>query len=645
MPLSASSASRASERLARLRERAAALDVTLPPIAAEPRWWPPYLRDLPPPLLPTSATPRGIAAGIWRHTWPLILVTTLINIASSVAEALLPRALGLLVDSGLEAGIGPHLLPGAAAFVGLVGVIALMMGLDQAASEASWLHGMLAGVRRVVEDSARHGVALGARMPTGDITTTATVDTEYLGTLLVFVPAAAARIVSLIVVAYLMVQVSVPLGIGVLVGMPVVTALVAGIIKPLQKRQAAQREAQGELTALGVDAVAGLRVLRGVGGEEEFCRRYRAQSQQVRRRGIATAGWSAALSGCRDGIPALATTAIVVASVLMVAHSRMSVGDLVAFYGYTAFLAQSLSTLTGSIQIGTRTWVALKKLATLAEAVARDVDEAPDPDRGDIDIAGLPLTDPDSGVSVAAGRVSALVGVDPAATAALARRLACAQPGATLIGEVEARRLGRQACRDAIVLTEADFGLFAGTLGDNVAGARALAADPDDLACLIVADHIANVTGQPAQPDVTDPAEMDAEIGRALDAAAAGDVVTSLPAGVNGRLAEGGRNLSGGQRQRVALARALATNAAVLIAIEPTSALDSHTEARIGKALAEHRRGRTTVIVTSSPLVLDHCDEVIFCDAKRHVRGHHRDLLATCAAYRQVVGRGGEEVS
>ena len=76
------------------------------------------------------------------------------------------------------------------------------------------------------------------------------------------------------------------------------------------------------------------------------------------------------------------------------------------------------------------------------------------------------------------------------------------------------------------------------------------------------------------------------------------------------RITERGRSLSGGQRQRLALARSLVADPPVLVLDEPTSAVDSHTEARIAAALHEAREGRTTVVLTSSPLVLDRADPV-----------------------------------
>ena len=63
----------------------------------------------------------------------------------------------------------------------------------------------------------------------------------------------------------------------------------------------------------------------------------------------------------------------------------------------------------------------------------------------------------------------------------------------------------------------------------------------------------------------------------------------------------------------------------MLILVDPTSALDAHTEARIARRLHEARRGSTTLVFTSSPLLLDQCDEVIALGADGRVVGRRED--------------------
>jgi len=213
----------------------------------------------------------------------------------------------------------------------------------------------------------------------------------------------------------------------------------------------------------------------------------------------------------------------------------------------------------------------------------------------------------------------AVVGADPDESARIALRLGRHGSGAdddsplseVRWGRAVLRELGLAEVRGRIVVAESTPHLFTGTLIDEL-DVRGGASREQLLTAMRVAD--------------------------------AADVLDSVPDGLDGEVEEKGRSLSGGQRQRVALARALLTDAEVLILIEPTSAVDAHTEARIALRLAEHRRGRTTVVVSASPLVLDAVDEVALVEHGRvTATGPHRTLMSEHTAYRRVVSRSDDE--
>jgi ABC-type multidrug transport system fused ATPase/permease subunit len=122
--------------------------------------------------------------------------------------------------------------------------------------------------------------------------------------------------------------------------------------------------------------------------------------------------------------------------------------------------------------------------------------------------------------------------------------------------------------------------------------------------------------------------------------AAAHDIVEALPGKLDGEVAERGRTFSGGQQQRLRLARALIADPEILILVEPTSAVDAHTEARIAARLGAARAGRTTVVCSTSPLVLDRADHVLYVeDGAVVAEGTHHDLLDDVPRYAHTVVR------
>jgi ABC-type multidrug transport system fused ATPase/permease subunit len=163
---------------------------------------------------------------------------------------------------------------------------------------------------------------------------------------------------------------------------------------------------------------------------------------------------------------------------------------------------------------------------------------------------------------------------------------------------------------------------------------------------ILVADHEADLFAGRLRELLGGHGDLDdATAARALRAAVAEDIVQGLADGLDAAVDARGRNLSGGQRQRVRLARALVADPEILLAVEPTSALDAHTEARVAQRLRGARAGRTTLVTTTSPLVLDHADTVLhLVDGKVAARGTHRELLAGEPGYRALVARdAGEE--
>jgi len=88
----------------------------------------------------------------------------------------------------------------------------------------------------------------------------------------------------------------------------------------------------------------------------------------------------------------------------------------------------------------------------------------------------------------------------------------------------------------------------------------------------------------------------------------------------------------------------LALDPQILILVDPTSAVDAHTEALIAERLASHRRGKSTIMTTVSPLLLHYADRVAFLfNNQVTAYGTHEELLRTNPDYRRTVARALDE--
>ncbi|HEY4310994.1 MAG TPA: ABC transporter ATP-binding protein [Pirellulales bacterium] len=123
------------------------------------------------------------------------------------------------------------------------------------------------------------------------------------------------------------------------------------------------------------------------------------------------------------------------------------------------------------------------------------------------------------------------------------------------------------------------------------------------------------------------------QIERAAKIAAADQFIRQLPDGYDTWLAEEGSNLSGGQRQRLAIARAVLLEPPILLLDDPTAAVDAQTEHEILEAIDRAMQGRTSIIVTHRPAVLQRADLVLVMDQGCIVEAGSHDELSRCAGH------------
>ena len=603
--------------------------------------------------------PPSIGAGallrwLLRRAAVPVALATLAACTSNIIQATVPAFLGQALDAGIENGLNARVWGIGALLLVLFVVYAVGDTMLSYFGVAAWMRTAFDVDRLVGRQVSATGADLSRQVSTGEVATIIASDAEYLGNLIEYLPALLGAAASFIVVAVLMLRTSVSLGLVVILGMPLVAAIVTLVIRPLQKRQAVQREAQSAVTTITTDTVSGLRILRGIGGEDVFARRYREASQELRRRGVEVASSQATLMTLQVLLPGLFAAIVVWIAARMAVSGSLTPGGLITFYGYTAYLSWPLWVFTNSVQDYTRAIVGARRLSRLLEVTpaAGSLVERLDLDPAAARPVSGNLVDTGSGLRLEEGRMTALVCPDPEVSAELATRLGRftdSGPTVTLAGRpLTTMPLGQ--VRASIVVSGATAQLFTGTLREALDVRGGPDPQPAGVTDLVRAEA-ERTTGADVDQQVRAQereAPGDDRLLEAIEIADAGDVLTSLSEGLAGMITEKGRSLSGGQRQRVALARALLTEAPALVLIEPTSALDSHTEARVAARVHRARAGRTTVVVTASPLVLEACDEVVFLDSSgaELLRSTHRELMAMArsgdaqaADYRAVVSR------
>ena len=603
---------------------------------------------------PPSLGAGALLRWLLRRAAVPVTLATLAACTSNIIQAIVPAFLGQALDAGIENGLNGRVWGIGALLLVLFVVYAVGDTMLSYFGVTAWMRTAFDVDRLVGRQISATGKDLSRQVSTGEVATIIASDADYLGKLIEHVPALLGAAASFLVVAVLMLRTSVSLGLIVILGMPLVAAIVTLVIRPLQKRQAVQREAQSAVTTITTDTVAGLRILRGIGGEDVFARRYRDASQELRRRGVEVASSQATLMTLQVLLPGLFAAIVVWVAARMAVAGSLTPGGLITFYGYTAYLSWPLWVFTSSVQDYTRAVVGARRLSRLLEVApaAGSLVERLNLDPAAAHPVSGDLVDTGSGLHLKEGRMTALVCPDPQVSADLATRLGRftdAGPTVTLAGR-PLTTMPLEQVRASVVVSGATAQLFTGTLREALDVRGGPDPQPAGLEDLVRAET-ERTTGADVDQQVR-PQEREApgddRLIEAIGIADAGDVLTSLSEGLAGMITEKGRSLSGGQRQRVALARALLTEAPTLVLIEPTSALDSHTEARVAAQVHRARAGRTTVVVTASPLVLEACDEVVLLDSSgtELLRSTHRELMAMArdghaqaADYRAVVSR------
>ncbi|MGW2654626.1 ABC transporter ATP-binding protein [Streptomyces sp. NPDC001478] len=526
-------------------------------------------------------------------------------------ETAFPIALGLIVEHTLRERSAGSL--GLA--IGALAVIITTVSL-------SWRFGMRVLQKANTTEAHRWRVQVAScglepvgrdiGLKSGEVLTVATEDADSTADIIEVVPLLISSLVAVLVAAVALGLADPRLGLLVIVG----TVVILSILSVMSRRiGASTQEQQARVARAGAkvaDLITGLRPLHGFGGNHAAYVSYREVSAEARRQAVTVARINGAYAGVALALNAALAAAVTLTAGWLAFEGRITIGELVMAVGLAQFIMEPLKMFSEMPKYVMMARASAERMALVlgAPPLAEPGTDGPPPGGGlELDgvshgeLRGLELR-------VAQGEFVAITAYRPRAAADLVAVLALNVPpaayeGQVRLGGVPLADLSAEAVRGHLLVNPSDAEIFAGTLRSNI-----------------------------------DPSGTARNVAEAVEASMLTDVVALHREGLDHAVRDRGANLSGGQRQRLSLARALAADAEILVLHDPTTAVDAVTEQLIARNLATLRRGRTTVVLTSSPAVLDAADRVLVLDdGVVAAEDTHRNLLARDEAYCRAVAR------
>ncbi|GAA4089753.1 ABC transporter ATP-binding protein [Streptomyces hundungensis] len=526
-------------------------------------------------------------------------------------ETAFPIALGLIVEHTMRERSAGALALSVAALAVIITTVSL-----------SWRFGMRILQKANTTEAHRWRVRVAAcglqpvarrtGLKSGEVLTIATEDADQTADIVEVVPILISSMISLLIAAVALGMASLRLGLLVMAG----TVAILSVLSLMSRRiGSSTKEQQARVARAGAkvaDLITGLRPLHGFGGNHAAFRSYRKVSTEAKEQSVTVARVNGVYAGTALGLNAILAVSVTLTAGWLAFDGQIDIGQLVMAVGLAQFIMEPLKQFSDMPKYVMMARASAERMALVLSAPAvADPGTGRAAPGGDLEIdcvrygslQGLKF-------QVPAGEFTAIAAYQPRAAAELASVLALQVPpeaygGVVRVGGRELAGLTVDSVREHILVNPYDGEIFAGTLRSNI-----------------------------------DPSGTSRTLSEAVEASLLTDVVALHREGLDYEVRDRGANLSGGQRQRLSLARALAADTDVLVLRDPTTAVDAVTEQLIARNIAELRRGRTTLVITSSPALLDAADRVLVVDdGVVTAEGTHRKLLATDPAYSLAVTR------
>ena len=300
---------------------------------------------------------------------------------------------------------------------------------------------------------------------------------------------------------------------------------------------------------------------------------------------------------------------------------NMQVGDMMAFIQYAMQIIMAFLMITAMSIMLPRANVAAMRIVEILETENSlkepEVPVHPSQEiKGTVEFDHVSFAYPDAGENVLTdisfkaekGQTLAVIGSTGSGKSSLINlipRFYDVIQGCVKVDGVDVRSMSQKELRDRLGYVPQKGVLFSGTIDSNIRYGK------------------------------TDISEE--QVKKAAMVAQAQDFIEEKPHGYESPVAQGGTNVSGGQKQRLSIARAVAKDPEIFIFDDSFSALDFKTDKALRKALKEHTKNATTIIVAQRISTILNADQILVLDdGKMAGLGTHRELMKNCEVYRQI---------
>ena len=570
-----------------------------------------------------------------RPYWRLAIVSVVIMVAGALVALLVPWPLQLLLDNVLD---NKPLHPRVAAVVG--GLASDRVRLMIVVVVAGFLIVLLQDVLNVVgnyfnvkieqnmvldfrsdlfQHAQRLSLAFHDQKRSGMLIYAVNFQGDAAARLVMTVPPLAQSVITLVGMFWIVYHLDPTLALLSLTVIPFLYYSVHYYVKHIQARLQKVMEMEGESLSIVHEAISMLRVIVAFGREDHEHRRFRDQGRRAVGERVKVTVRQTMFTLAVNAITAAGTALVLGFGAYHAMQGKLSPGQLLVVMGYIAAVyrpLETISTTAGSLQ---DVFIQLKLAFDLADLQPEIRDKPGAAALGrcrghvrfenvDFSYSGRTDTLTDITFDAEPGEVVAIVGPTGAGKSTMASlipRFYAPKAGRILLDGKELGDVTLKSLRQQVSIVLQEPLLFSGTIAENIRYGRLEATQE--------------------------------EIVEAAKAANAHDFIERLPDKYDTVVGERGAQLSGGERQRIAVARAFLKDAPVLILDEPTSSIDSRTEAVILDALDRLMVGRTTFMIAHRLSTVRKADQILVVDRGRIVeRGTHEELLAAGGLYTQL---------